>query len=121
MKRILKVKVRNIPNALKAYDQWIGWVFERNQKGKYTKVPKNISKGYSASTKKPEHWEDFKTCLEHLDKFHGLGFVPTIDDPFVIWDLDDCCDVDSGEISNEAYTIIKKLNSYTEYSPSGKW
>lgn len=116
----LEVIVKNIPKALKMYDQWIGWVFEENQDGQRTKVPKNIIKGYNASSKKPEHWVDFKTCLKHLHKFDGIGFVSNKDDPFVIWDLDDCCDIDSGRINKKARDMIEKLNSYTEFSPSGK-
>jgi putative DNA primase/helicase len=116
----LEVIIKNIPKPLTKYDQWVGWVFEENQAGQRTKVPKNIIKGYNASTKKPEHWVSFKTCRKHLHKFDGIGFVTTINDPFVIWDIDDCCDISSGMINKKAKDLIRKLDSYTEYSPSGK-
>lgn len=123
-KKRLIVRPGNIPKKMKKYNQWIGWHYEEkiNKKGDLivTKVPKNITKSFPASTKKPEHWCDFETCIKYLNFFHGIGFVITLNDPFVIWDIDDCCNYDTGDITIEAQKLIKKLNSYTEYSPSGK-
>ena len=116
----LEVIVKNIPDPLKKYDQWIGWIFEEIDEGKLTKVPKHIVKGYKASSKRPEDWVSFRTCMKHYDKFDGIGFVTNKSDPVVIWDLDDCCNINEGWISEKAKKIIRQLKSYTEYSPSGK-
>ena len=115
----LEVIVENIPNPLKKYNQWIGWVFEEKD-GKKTKVPKNLKNGYNASSKNPDHWESFNTCLRHMNKFEGIGFVTSKNDPFVIWDLDECVNIHTGVISKKARKIIEQVNSYTEFSPSGK-
>ena len=116
----LKVNVDNIPGALKKYNQWIGWLFEKNDQGQKTKVPKHIVKGYNASIKKPQDWVAFETCLKYIKNFAGIGFVTSKNDPFVIWDLDACRNIDTGVINEQAIKIIDKLNSYTEISPSGK-
>ena len=116
----LNVNVENIPAALKKYNQWIGWLFEKNAQGQKTKVPKHIVKGYNASIKKPQDWVAFETCLKYIKNFAGIGFVTSKNDPFVIWDLDACRNIDTGVINEQAMKIIDKLNSYTEISPSEK-
>ncbi len=114
----LGVIVKNIPDELKEYNQWLGWIFEANKNGGFTKVPKHIVKGHNASSKNPDHLVSFKTCLKYLNLYHGLGFVPTLDDPFVIWDVDKCID-SAGVINDQAIALVEKLDSYTEFSPSG--
>lgn len=47
----------------------------------------------------------------HID---GVGYHP------VFFDLDDCRDPENGEVAPWAMTIIEKLGTYTELSPSGK-
>ena len=116
----LDVNVDNIPKRLKDYPQWVGWVFETTDYGFRTKVPKHIINKYTASTKNSKHWVDFETCLQYIDNFDGIGFVVSKDDPFVIWDLDDCYSQYDGHFSSEANDIKNRLNSYTEFSPSGK-
>ena len=114
------MNIDNIPNSLKKYNQWIGWVFEPTAQGKKTKIPKHIVNGYGASSKKPEDWVNFETCLKYMHNFDGIGFVPTKADPFVLWDLDDCYSISNARLSAIANEIKNCLNSYTEYSPSGK-
>ena len=50
-------------------------------------------------------------------KFDGLGFVIPLD-YYAVVDLDDCFDED-GNLKPAPQTIVDKLRSYTEYSPSG--
>ncbi|MBV5330332.1 MAG: hypothetical protein JZU65_22330, partial [Chlorobium sp.] len=50
--------------------------------------------------------------------FDGVGFVLTKNDPFTALDLDKCIDAD-GNCDDQTEAIIKRLNSYTEISPSG--
>jgi len=121
MKSFLKVLPKNIPTPLKKFDHWVGWNFELQGYGKGpTKVPKNILGNYTASTKKPSTWVDYKTCINHRNYFDGIGFVVTKNDPFIFWDIDKCRNPSTGEISKEAMELITQLNSYTEVSPSGK-
>jgi len=49
----------------------------------------------------------------------GIGFVFTESDPFCGVDLDACVDPKTGEIASWASEIVRELDSYTEFSPSG--
>jgi putative DNA primase/helicase len=49
----------------------------------------------------------------------GIGFVFTESDPFCGVDLDACVDPKTGEIASWASEIVRELNSYTAFSPSG--
>jgi putative DNA primase/helicase len=115
-----RIKLKNIPEQLTEYEQWVLWRYEINKQGKRTKIPKNPIIGFNASSKKPEHWGSFEDAVDNLHRADGLGFVTNIDDPFAIWDIDDCRNKKTGEIKKEAMEIVKKLNSYTEVSPSGR-
>ena len=115
----MDINLKNIPKVLKKYDQWVCWNYEIRS-GKPTKIPMHAVKGYRASIKKPKDWFDFTTCMEYSYDFDGIGYVLSMDDPFVIWDLDDCYNVDSKERVKTAASIVEQLNSYTEISPSGK-
>ena len=114
------MNVDNIPESLKKHKQWVGWKFETTANGYRTKVPKHSIEKYTASIIKPEHWVDFETSLQYIGDFDGIGFVVAKDDPFVIWDLDDCYSLYNGRFSTDANDIKSRLNSYTEVSPSGK-
>lgn len=50
----------------------------------------------------------------------GLGFVFSADDPYCGIDLDDCRDLETGEIAYWAWGIVEQMQSYTEVSPSGR-
>jgi hypothetical protein len=50
-------------------------------------------------------------------KAAGIGFVLT-DTPFAAFDLDDCIDRESGEVSPWALKLIEKAGSYAEVTPS---
>jgi putative DNA primase/helicase len=53
---------------------------------------------------------------------HGcasLGFVLTIEDPFTGADLDDSIHSGTGRFHAWAAGIVRRLDSYTERSPSG--
>lgn len=117
----LEVKAENIPEELKEVPQWVLWRGEWNGK-KWTKVPYQPN-GYKANKKKPEHWCDFSqaidTYLGKRDLFDGIGICLTESDPFTALDLDRVVS-SSGIITPEAQQIIYQINSYTEYSPSGK-
>jgi hypothetical protein len=49
----------------------------------------------------------------------GIGFEFSRNDPFCGVDLDKCRDKDSGQVAEWARTIIKRMDTYTEVSPSG--
>ncbi|SET97764.1 hypothetical protein [Natrinema hispanicum] len=111
-----------LPEALCTRDQWICWKrAERN--GEKTKIPVDPQTAGFASTTDEGTWCDLETALECMESgstaVDGLGFVFTKSDPFVGIDLDDCRDPDTGKPTEQAKTIVSRLDSYTEVSPSG--
>jgi primase-polymerase (primpol)-like protein len=115
----MDINIDNIPTALKKFDNWVCWDYELDNNGRKTKVPKNAVKGYRASIHDSNNWASFEECIDYSDNFDGIGYILSKDDPFTIWDLDECYHVDSESRVETAKHIIKQLNSYTEISPSG--
>ncbi len=123
-------KVENIPAELKSLPQWVNWCWLFDEElGKWTKPllnPKIFKPGkpYKASHSKPSTWGTYEKALENFQKFPdqiaGIGFVFSPSDPYAGVDLDDCRNPETGQISPFAMSIIAKLKSYTEVSPSQK-
>jgi archaellum biogenesis ATPase FlaH len=96
---------------LKQVNQWIVW--------------KDNKKPHSAITMKPtgwqkeENWTSYKEALRICKEcgFKGLGFVFKF--PYVGIDLDDCIEED-GMMNDLARKITNEIDTYTEYSKSGK-
>jgi len=100
--------------------QWLVWRSEERD-GKPTKIPYSPITGQRASSRTPETWtgyeEAVRACKE--EGYGGIGFMFTSEDDLCGVDLDGCLDPVTGEIEPWAWTIIEKLDSYTEISPSG--
>lgn len=111
-----------IPDELKKYDQWICWRAHKKSFDKISKIPINPADGSNAKTNDPVTWANFSDATAYCRSvgLDGVGFVFTKNDPFVGIDIDDCIDPHSGKISAGAKSIIDKMKSYTEISPSGK-
>jgi len=111
--------VSECPETLREREQWVCWR-EETRDGKPTKVPVTPGTGGFASSTDPRRGMPSRqleyTETEHAD---GVGFVFTDDDPIVGVDLDDCRDPETGDVDDAAQDIIKRLDSYTEVSPSG--
>jgi DNA polymerase I-like protein with 3'-5' exonuclease and polymerase domains len=113
-------QIKNIPGTLKERRQWIGWRAQPKGNGKIDKIPVNPKTGeVSDATDSSIHcsFEEALAGVKHF-KLSGPGFVFTNEDPFSGVDLDDC--VTDQEIQTEQKRILLKLNSYSEFSPSGK-
>jgi putative DNA primase/helicase len=117
----------NIPADLTARPQWVNWRFERRN-GKPTKRPVQPD-GSAASATDPATWSPFdfvRTAYETANedpifrrRFCGVGFVLTDADPFVAFDFDHCLDVKFNIIDPRVAEFVRRLNSYTEITPSG--
>lgn len=107
-----------IPRQMIDAPRWILWRLEtRNDQP--TKVPYDAKTLAHAKTNDPTTWCDYDTAATVLRSgggFTGLGFV--LGDGFAGVDLDGCLD-GNGNYLPWASTIVRKLNSYTETSPSG--
>jgi hypothetical protein len=108
------------PENMGDLSQWVCWRAELRE-GKATKIPYSPYSGSRARSDDPATWgtlsEAKKAAREkNLD---GIGFVFTESDPFCGVDLDACVDPQSGKIASWASEIVRELDSYTEFSPSG--
>jgi len=105
-----------IPQELLNLPSWVGYQPRRN-KDRIDKVPMNVLTGRPAKTNDPSTWTDFTTASDLALKrgYTGVGFV--FQPPYVGVDIDRC--VKDGAVAPYAVEILKALNSYSEYSPSG--
>ncbi len=90
------------------------WRYEMQQ-GRRTKVPYQVS-GQRASSRNIQHFTSFEEVLNVVPRCDGIGMG--VFSPFAAVDIDDC--VKDGKLSELAEDVIHTLDSYTEYSPSGK-
>jgi len=101
--------------------QWVCWKWiERD--GKLTKLPLHGGTGEAASSTDPTTWSSYEVAergAQRLGEQGGVGIVFTDADPYVGIDIDDCLD-EGGTLADEAQAIVKRLNSYTEVTPSGR-
>ncbi len=116
-KRILPVKLENIPEELKARPQWVVW---KAVGQKPDKVPYSAKTGRKASSTDLMTWSTFEEALEAFEdgEYAGLGFVFSSADPYTGVDLDNCVNED-GEIAGWALEIVRRFDSYIELSATG--
>ncbi|PHC37061.1 DNA primase [Bacillus pseudomycoides] len=107
-----------IPAELKALPQWILWRFEKRN-NKPTKVPYQVD-GEMAQANNRRTWSTFATAVKfYLEgDYDGIGFVFSRQDNYIGIDIDKC--VVDEKTNAFATEIIDTLDSYTEFSPSGK-
>jgi putative DNA primase/helicase len=118
-RRFLPVIKEGIPDELKALDRWVLWrATFRN--GKTTKVPYSID-GQKAKSNDPRTWTTFDLAYAEYEagRADGIGFNFSVDDDILGIDLDDCV-CEDGMIKPQAMKIVEILDSFTEYSVSGK-
>jgi putative DNA primase/helicase len=108
-----------IPEELKDRKQWVLWR-QITRAGKSTKVPFQPN-GIEGDSSDPFTWSAYSDVVEAYEKggYDGIGFVFDTQDPYAGVDLDHCVNED-GSIQPKAKTILERLNSYSETSPSGK-
>ena len=120
--KALSVMAENIPADLKRLNQWVVWRYELNKDNEWTKVPCQIN-GRNASTTDPTTWTDFPRALAAYQlgrvKFDGIGLACTVESGIVGVDLDHCVDRIAHKWEPWAIEIIRTLDSYAEFSPSG--
>lgn len=129
----LNRQYRQVPEELKKLKRWVCFKIE-NRNGENTKIPVNSVFGTNASCSNDTTWSTFKMAVNGCAKYgcDGLGFM--LGNGVFGVDLDDANwkKYKKGEITLDDYNerkekfedlkteFIAGLNSYTEYSPSGK-
>jgi primase-polymerase (primpol)-like protein len=128
---VLPVRAGAVPAEARAFDHWVGWqLLYRPDKGKFDKLPVDARTGRPASSTDPRTWASFPEALDAYralgpaGRLDGIGYVVSkadgTADPFVVGDLDRCHDPQTGITEEWALEIVRRLNSYTELSPSGR-
>lgn len=101
----------NIPAELTELKQWVNW--------DAAKKPYDPKTGKAASVTDANTWGTFAQAVKAYKgsngKIIGIGFVFTKNDPYCGIDLDDIA-----KFKGFAGLIRRRINSYTEFSPSGK-
>ena len=109
-------KYEVIPPEMKELKQWVIWgMNEEKPKSPYTpNTPSVGAKANDAST-----WSDFETAAAAVARLGrgGIGFE--LGNGIAGIDLDHVIS-ESGELSAFARSIVDRMNSYTELSPSGR-
>lgn len=118
----LEKKYARIPQEMKKLRRWVGFRIEERE-GKKTKIPFNAMTGSYGSSVDCHQWTSFRVAMMGCVKygFDGLGFClgkNEEDNTYISGvDLDNHDEPDFKELSDN---FINTLNSYTEFSPSGK-
>ena len=108
-----------VPDGLAERDQWVLWRYERRGGGR--KIPYQPNGRY-ADTTDPSTWTTYEEALNTLSRnrqrYTGLGFVFSKDDPLAGIDLDDALD-ERGHAKPWASEIVQRFSdTYMEISPS---
>jgi replicative DNA helicase len=103
-----------IPEQLRHHAQWVNWkaIF---RDGKEVKLPIKPDRTPASSTD-PSTWSRFDALA--TEGVSGIGFVFSLDDPYIGIDLDGCRDPKTGQIEPWAAEAIDQLGTYAEVSPS---
>jgi hypothetical protein len=108
-----------VPDELKQGRVWVCWE-ERDG----TKRPLIAGTRRLASHSDPKTWRPFATACkalaEHPNRYAGLGRVITEGGPYVGVDLDAVRNPTTRELSSKAVATLRRLDSYSEVSPSGE-
>lgn len=105
----------NIPKFIKDTGQFCCWRYEL-RKGRKTKVPYNPITKNRASVDKPETFVDYKTAVDAVANYDGIGI--RVQGGLIAIDLDHC--VENGQLFPWAAEIVERFNNtYIEFSPSG--
>ena len=102
-----------LPQELKERGSFCLWKYEERD-GRLTKVPYQAN-GLRADSTNKATFTDYATAIGIRDKYDGIG-IGVFDDICAI-DIDHC--IENGVLSDMAEDIISRMDSYTEYSPSG--
>ncbi|GGC53861.1 hypothetical protein [Haloferax sulfurifontis] len=108
-----------LPDDLIERANWVGWR-TRTCDGEERPVPCDAT-GDPASVTDASARTTFEEALARVrgGPADGVGYVFTDDDPFVSIELDNCRDTETGATEAWAQTLVDRLDSYTEVSPSG--
>ena len=112
--------MHHIPMDLQALPNWVCWRYvdrpdKRTGEIRRAKMPFQPN-GHAARANDHSTWCSFDRARE-AQGFDGIGFM--FDGQYFGVDLDHVVD-ENGTVAPEAEEIVRRMDSYTEYSPSGR-
>jgi putative DNA primase/helicase len=123
----LPPRLESIPAELRGLDQFGVWRFEEfvdEETGEieWDKIPINARSGRRASSTNPSTWTTFDRAVRTYGRgsCDGVAFFLRPEGGLVGFDLDKCVDQTTGTIEEWARSIVDRLDSYCELSPSGR-
>ena len=114
-----------IPQELRTIKNWVCWRADPDESrpGKIKKIPINPLNGENAQLNNPTTWTDFETAVTASKHYSGIGFMFS-NSPYFGVDIDGVDDAiydyRNGDTDNIIAEFIHGLQSYAEYSVSGK-
>jgi hypothetical protein len=114
-----EIRFNSIPPKLRTLPQWVNWKAERRG-DKTTKIPINPLNLQNAKSNDSSTWGLLDAAVSRINDpgISGIGFMFAESGISGI-DLDHVRNAVTGEIEPWAFEIIRRVNSYTEVSPSG--
>ena len=111
--RMIRNMYEKLPQELKERGAFCLWKYEERD-GNRTKVPYQTN-GLCADSSNKATFTDYAIAVRHRAAYDGIG-IGVFGDICAI-DIDSC--VEDGVLSDMAEDIIARMDTYTEYSPSG--
>jgi primase-polymerase (primpol)-like protein len=109
----------DLPVPILQSSRAVVWNFEERD-GKQTKVPyMALRPSTRAAVNNPATWSSFMQACDAVADGNADGVGIVLGEGLIGVDLDHCRNPDSGEITADAWGIIRALDSYTEVSVSG--
>lgn len=104
-----------VPIELMRENIWCIWKRETRD-GRPTKIPYNPKTTGRAESNNPDTFSSYDIAYERYmtEDFDGMGIL--LANGYSAIDIDHCCE--DGVISDFALSVIERMKSYTEYSPS---
>jgi putative DNA primase/helicase len=118
----LPLIAENIPLPLSQGKRFTAWRSEeRKDQPKPAKMPYSPEAPKGASSASTADWVTFETAVKYANVAYLDGIMRAFDhaDGMVGIDLDNCRDPETGELTPEATERVKRLDTYTEISPTG--
>lgn len=111
----------SVPVELRDQSCWLTWRWERRD-DEWTKPPYSARTGEAGSSTDPATWSTYAEARDALrtGRYDGIGYALQADSGQAGVDLDDCVDPETGKVDAWARAIVKRVDSYTEFSPSGR-
>lgn len=110
----------NVPKLLRDACGWVCWKFGVSDKS--AKIPLDPKTGGLADINDTTTSGTLAEAMNACRHFgaDGVGYLMLPIDHLVGVDLDKCRDAATGKITSWAEEVIRRLNSYTEVTPSGR-